>query len=130
MMAWIDLVAVLAVIQLIVFGILVGRARGKYGVVAPATTGHPIFERYYRVQMNTIEVLVVFLPALWLAAKYWSPKYAALLGAVYLVGRLIYLRAYVGDPKTRTLGFSMSMLPTLALVVAGLIGAVRALIAG
>ena len=130
MMAWIDLVAVLAVIQLIVFGILVGRARGKYGVAAPATTGHPIFERYYRVQMNTIEVLVVFLPALWLAAKYWSPKYAALLGAVYLVGRLIYLRAYVSDPKTRTLGFSMSMLPTLALVVAGLIGAVRALIAG
>ena len=129
-MAWIDLVAVLAVIQLIVFGILVGRARGKYGVAAPATTGHPIFERYYRVQMNTIEVLVVFLPALWLAAKYWSPKYAALLGAVYLVGRLIYLRAYVSDPKTRTLGFSMSMLPTLALVVAGLIGAVRALIAG
>ena len=129
-MAWVDLVALLAVIQLIVFGILVGRARGKYGVAAPATAGHPIFERYYRVQMNTIEVLVAFLPALWLAAKYWSPKYAAILGVVYLVGRLIYLRAYVGDPKTRALGFSMSMLPTLALVVAGLIGAVRALIAG
>ena len=129
-MAWVDLITLLAVIQLVVFGILVGRARGKYGVAAPATAGHPIFERYYRVQMNTIEVLVVFLPALWLAAKYWSPKYAAILGAVYLAGRLIYLRAYVGDPKTRTLGFSLSMLPTVALVVGGLIGAVRALIAG
>src|SRR5882757_3533889 len=59
-MAWVDTVGLLAVVQLFVFGVMVGRARGKYGVAAPATAGHPIFERYYRVQMNTVESLLVF----------------------------------------------------------------------
>jgi glutathione S-transferase len=126
-MIWVDIVGLLAVIQLLVFGVLVGRARGKYGVSAPATAGHPMFERYYRVQMNTVELLLVFLPGLWLAAKYWPPRYSAMLGAIYLVGRLIYLNGYVKDPKARGLGFSLSVLPTLALVIAALVGAIRAL---
>ena len=129
-MAWVDVVGLLAIVQLFVFGALVGRARGTYGVPAPATTGHPMFERYHRVQVNTVESLLVFLPALWLAAKYWSPKYAAILGVIYLVGRVVYLRAYVSDPKTRSLGFSMSMLPALVLVVAALVGAIRELLRG
>ena len=127
-MIWVDIVGLLAVVQLFVFGVLVGRARGKYGVAAPATTGHPVFERYYRVQMNTVESLLVFLPGLWLAAKYWSPRYAAVLGVVYLVGRVLYLNAYVSDPKKRSVGFSMSMLPALVLVVAALVGAIRTLL--
>ena len=125
-MIWVDIVALLAVVQLIVFGVLVGRARGMYGVAAPATTGHPIFERYYRVQMNTVECLLVLLPGLWLAAKYWSPKYAAILGAIYLVGRVLYLVSYVVDPKKRSLGFSLSMTPAMVLVIAALVGAIRA----
>lgn len=129
-MIWVDIVGLLAVVQLFVFGVLVGRARGKYGVAAPATSGHPIFERYYRVQMNTVESLLVFLPGLWLAAKYWSPEYSAILGLVYLVGRILYLNAYVNDPKSRALGFSMSMLPAMVLVVAALVGAIRALLRG
>ena len=129
-MAWVDVVGLLAIVQLFVFGALVGRARGTYGVPAPATTGHPMFERYHRVQVNTVESLLVFLPGLWLAAKYWSPKYAAILGVIYLVGRVVYLRAYVSDPKTRSLGFSLSMLPALVLVVAALIGAIRELLRG
>jgi glutathione S-transferase len=124
-MLWVDIVGLLAVIQLVVFGVLVGRARGTYGIAAPATTGHPVFERYYRVQMNTVETLLAFLPGLWLGAKYWSPAYAAALGVVYLIGRLVYLRAYVHDPKTRSVGFAMSMLPALVLVIAALIGALR-----
>jgi uncharacterized MAPEG superfamily protein len=72
----------------------------------------------------------VFLPALWIAAKYWPPAYVALVGAVYLVGRVVYLRAYVRDPRSRSLGFSLSMLPTLALVLAALVGAVRVLLKG
>ena len=127
-MIWVDIVGLLAVAQLFVFGVLVGRARGKYGVAAPATTGHPIFERYYRVQMNTVESLLVFLPGLWLAAKYWSPGYSAILGVVYLLGRVIYLNAYVNDPKRRALGFSLSMLPAMVLVVAALVGAMRQLV--
>lgn len=129
-MAWVDIIALLAILQLVVFGVLVGRARGRYGIAAPATSGHPVFERYFRVQMNTIETLLVFLPALWISAKYWPPGYVALVGAVYLVGRIVYLKAYVRDPKSRSLGFSLSMLPTLALVLAALVGAVRALLRG
>ena len=129
-MIWVDIVGLLAVIQLFVFGLLVGRARGKYGIAAPATTGHPVFERYYRVQLNTVEVLLMFLPGLWVSAKYWPPQYSALLGVVYLVGRFVYLDAYVKDPKKRSVGFSMSMLPTLVLVLAALVGASRALAKG
>ena len=129
-MIWVDIVGLLAVLQLFLFGVLVGRARGLYGVAAPATTGHPIFERYYRVQMNTVESLLVFLPGLWLAAKYWSPGYSALLGVLYLVGRFLYLNAYVNDPKKRSVGFSLTMLPALVLVVAALVGAIRALSKG
>ena len=129
-MVWVDIVGLLAVVQLIAFGTLVGRARGTYGVAAPATTGHPVFERYYRVQMNTVESLIVFLPALWLAARYWPPKYAALLGVVYLVGRVLYLFGYVSDPKKRGAGYGLSMTPVLVLVLAALIGAIRAALAG
>ena len=129
-MVWVDIVGMLAVVQLVVFGVLVGRARGQYGIAAPATTGHPVFERYYRVQMNTVETLIVFLPGLWLAAKYWSPGYAAGLGLVYLVGRVIYLKSYVAEPKKRSLGFSLSMMPALVLIVAGLVGAIRTLFRG
>lgn len=129
-MAWVDIVGLLALVQLMVFISLVGRARGLYGIEAPATIGHPVFERYNRVQMNTIECLVMFLPALWLAAKYWSPKYAAILGAVYLVGRVVYLISYVGDPKKRSAGYALSAGPIVALVVAALLGAVRLALQG
>jgi uncharacterized membrane protein YecN with MAPEG domain len=129
-MVWVDIVGTLAVLQLIVFGILVGRARGLYGVHAPAISGHPLFERYFRVQMNTLELLPALLVALWLGAKYWSPKWAAILGAVYLVGRVVYLLSYVKDPAKRSAGFSLSALPILILIAAILCGAVRALLAG
>lgn len=128
-MAWIDLVAVLALLQFVGFGVLVGGARGKYGVKAPAVSGHEMFERVYRVQMNTLEQLVVFLPALYLAAKYWPPALVAGVGAVYLVGRVIYWRSYVNDPKSRGLGFGLTALPTLALLGATLVGLVMALLA-
>jgi hypothetical protein len=129
-MVWIDIVGLLAAVQLVIFGVMVGWARGKYGVAAPATTGHPIFERYYRVQMNTVESLLVFLPGLWLAARYWSPRYAALLGVVYLVGRTIYYFSYVSDPARRSAGYSLSMGPAIALVTAALIGAAQAVLHG
>jgi glutathione S-transferase len=130
LMVWVDIVGLLAVVQLIVFAILVGRARGTYGVAAPATTGHPMFERYYRVQMNTVESLIVFLPGLWLAAKYWPPRYVAMVGGVYLIGRVLYLKGYVSDPKQRSAGYGLSMIPALILVLAALLGAIRELLRG
>jgi glutathione S-transferase len=110
-MAWIHLVALLALVQYLAFGALVGSARGKYGVQAPATTGNEVFERYYRVQMNTLELMVALLPALWIAGAYWDPRWAAAAGAVYLIGRMIYLRAYTRNPGSRALGFMLSLAP-------------------
>jgi uncharacterized membrane protein YecN with MAPEG domain len=121
---YVDIVAVIAVLQLIFFSVLVGSARGKYGVSAPAVVGHELFERAYRVQMNTLEVLVAFLPALFLAAKYWSQPAIAGIGAIYVLGRFIYWRAYMGAPKSRGLGFGLSVLPVLVLLLAALVGAV------
>ena len=121
-MNWLDLVTALAIAQYIWFGVLVGQARGRYGVNAPAVSGHDIFERYYRVQMNTLELLVPLLPGLYLAARYWSPLWVAAAGGVYIVGRFIYLRAYVSDPKTRSLGYALSALPVLGLLVAVVAG--------
>jgi uncharacterized MAPEG superfamily protein len=123
---WIDVVAALAVIQFLAFGIMVGAARNRFGVHAPATTGHPQFERMYRVQMNTLEQLVALLPALYLASHYWSPSLVAGGGVVYLVGRLVYLHAYLKDPSTRTLGFALSVFPILAMLAASLVGAAMA----
>ena len=126
-MAYVLLVIVLALLQFVVFGGLVGRARGKYGVQAPAVHGHEIFERYFRVHMNTLEQLVVFLPAIWLFAQFVSPQWAAGLGGVYLVGRTLYLLSYVKNPKSRGLGFALSSMPSLVMLVGVLIEAVRML---
>ena len=124
-MNFVDLIAVLAVIQLIFFGVLVGRARGAYGIKAPAVSGHEMFDQAYRVQMNTLELMVAFLPALFIASKYWPTAYVVGAGAVYLLGRLIYWRSYVAAPASRGLGFGLSMLPIIALLIGALVGIVR-----
>ena len=123
-MNYVYIVALLAVIQMIVFGILVGAARGKYGIAAPAMTGNEHFERAVRVHMNTLEQLICFLPALLIAAVYWPPVYVAAVGAVYLVGRVLFRQAYVADPAKRGLGFMLTFFPTTLLALAGLVGAV------
>ncbi len=123
----VDLVAILALLQFFAFALLVGRAREKYGVKAPAITGNEMFERAFRVQMNTLELLVLFLPALYLGAKYWSPLYVAVAGGVYIVGRIVYWRAYMTAPQTRTLGFVLSMGPCLVLLIAALVGVIRSI---
>lgn len=120
----IEIVTALALLQFLWFGVGVGQARARYGVKAPAVTGHEMFERAYRVQMNTLEVLLIFLPGLWLAARHWSPLLVAGLGVVYLIGRQLYQRAYLRDPASRSLGFLLSMGPAALLLGAGLVGAV------
>ena len=129
-MAWVELVTVLALLQFLYFGMLVGRARDRLGVKAPATTGNEIFERYLRVQMNTLELLVLFLPALWLATAHLAAPWLGVLGTIYLIGRFIYLRAYVAEPSKRSLGFGLSALPILVLLATDLVGAVARLIRG
>ena len=127
-MQLVALVILLALAEFVALAILVGRARGKYGVKAPATTGHEVFERWFRVHYNTMELLVVFVPSIWLFGIYVNPQLGAALGAVYLVGRVMYVRSYVRDPAARGGGFGLSMLPTLVLLVGAAIGAARELI--
>ena len=122
-MAWVTIVAMLALLEYFFFSIKVGQARGKYGVKAPATTGNEIFERYNRVHQNTMEQLVVFVPAMWLFATYVSANIAALLGLVFVVGRVLYMRGYVQDPSKRSLGFAVSAIPQLILLLGSVIGA-------
>jgi len=119
-------VIVLALLEYVVFGMLVGRARGRYGVKAPAVTGHEIFERYCRLPQNTLELLVVFVPAIWLFGTYVSPTWAALLGLVFVVARVLYLQGYVRDPAKREVGFGLSVLPVMVLLVGALWGSARA----
>jgi uncharacterized MAPEG superfamily protein len=127
-MAWVLIVIVLSLLQFFAFGFAVAAARGRFGVSAPATTGHPEFERYFRVQMNTLEQLIGFLPAIWLFAQFVDPHWAAGLGAVYLAGRLIYFLSYVKDPKSRGLGFALTTLPTFIMLAGVLYQAVMMLL--
>lgn len=121
-MKYVDIVALLAIMQFIYFGMVVAKARGTYKIKAPAVTGHEIFERTYRVQMNTLELLVLLLPLLYIAARYWPQVYVAGAGVVYIIGRFVYWRSYVNKPSTRSLGFGLSMLPIVALII-GVFGA-------
>jgi uncharacterized MAPEG superfamily protein len=119
-----------ALTLLFVIGALVARARGQYGVKAPATTGHPMFERHYRVQMNTLENAVIFLPALWLCAFSTGDRWAAALGAVWLVGRIWYGFAYVADPRRRSGGFGLATLAWAGLMVGSALAVGRAVLSG
>ena len=127
-MAPVAIIVVLALLQYIYFSLQVGKARGTYEVGAPAVSGHPIFERHYRVQMNTLEQLIVFIPAVFLFGYYGNAMVASALGAVYLVGRFLFASSYVADPAKRSLGFMLSFLPTVVLLVGGLVQAVRVLV--
>jgi glutathione S-transferase len=129
-MIWVDVVTLLALIEYFYFIFEVSRARTRYGVRAPATTGHDIFERYFRVQQNTVESLIMFLPSMWLAVRYWYPTYVAAIGALFVIGRLIYFFAYVREPKKRTLGMLLTTAPIVAFWIIAGFGIVRALIAG
>ena len=117
------LVMGLALLQYLYFGFAVGGARERYGVKAPAVAGNESFERYYRVQVNTLELIVVLIPALPLFGHYVSVRWAALLGLVYIIGRFVYFYAYIKDPAKRSIGFAISFLPLAALLLGGIIGA-------
>lgn len=127
-MAYVNIVTILAVLQFIVFGIKVGSARERFGVKAPAIAGNETFECYFRVQQNTLEQLVAFLPGIYLFSHYWNPFWAAGLGVVYLIGRELYSMGYVKAPAKRSTGFLVSGLPVVVLLVGALIGAIRAAI--
>lgn len=109
---------------------VVGRARGLYGIKAPATAGHPLFERAFRVQMNTLEATLMFLPALWLAASYGAPLWAGIAGLVWVLGRVWYAVGYLRDPAKREGGFIVSAVGLVGTLAIGALGLGRALLLG
>jgi len=117
------IVTILALAQFILFSIQVGSMRGKHGVKAPAVTGHPEFERMFRVQQNTMEQLVAFVPALWIFAYLVNPFWGAAMGLVFIVGRFLYRASYVKDPDSRGIGFTLTFLPTAVMLVWALVDA-------
>jgi len=121
-MPYVALVTLLLLMQYLVFIMLCGAARAKSGLKAPAVTGDENFERAYRVQMNTLEQLMITLPALWVSAMYFMPTVAAILGLVFFIGRTLYRGAYVRDPATRGLGMAIGFLANVGLLLTALWG--------
>jgi uncharacterized MAPEG superfamily protein len=124
-MVWVSAVILLAVLQYVVMGLFVGLARGWYGVAAPATTGHPKFERWFRVQQNSLEMLMAFIPAMWLYGWWVSQTWAVGIGLVFIAARVLYSIQYISEPRSRHIGAGLSFIAVIALIVGGIIGCVR-----
>lgn len=119
---------VLALLEYMVMGGLVGFARGKYKIAAPAMTGHPDFERTNRVHVNTLENLIIFIPSVWIFGTYVSARWAAVLGFLFVVARVVYAVGYLRAAEKRGVGASVTGLVEIVLVVGCLAGLARALI--
>ncbi len=130
MSPWIVLVTVAALLLYSYMGIQVGAARQKHGVKAPAITGNPDFERVFRVQMNTLEWLPIFLAALWMSAAYWDARIVAAVGLVWIIGRVMYMQGYTKAADQRSTGFMVQGLAALLLIIGALVGALMALVTG
>lgn len=127
--AWPALVTLLTVLLLLYTMFMVGGARRRYGIKAPATTGHPDFERVFRAQMNTLEATVMFLPCLWLAAVHWNPYWAGYVGLAWVAARFWYAIGYAQAAEKRSAGFGIAFLANLVLLGAAAWGLLAPLFA-
>jgi len=127
---WPALVTLAALTLCFATAAIVGKARVRYRVAAPATTGHEMFERAFRVQMNTLENVVIFLPALWLCALFFGPLTATVLGGMWVIGRVWYATAYLREPKSRGSGFVLAFAAWGGLMITASWGVLRGLLGG
>lgn len=115
-----SLITVLTLLLYFILVINVGRARAKYKINPPAMSGDPSFERAVRVHENTLEQLIYFLPLLWLFSYYVNPIHGAILGAIWLLGRVLYAWGYYQAAEKRILGFAISNLAGAFLLIGSL----------
>ncbi len=120
-------VTILAILLYTFMSIRVGQMRTKHSITAPATSGHPEFERAFRIHYNTLESIAVFIALLWLATIYFHtlPWLPALVGLIWVIGRVLYMTGYMNDPSKRGTGFGIAMLSQLVLLVIAVIGIVQ-----
>lgn len=115
-------VTVITLIVFLIITINVGRARVKYKVPVPQTAGDPDFERVFRVQQNTLEQLILFLPSLWLFSLFVSPTWGAGIGGAWVIGRILYAWGYYQEAQKRRLGFAINILSLIVLLLGSLVG--------
>ncbi|MBN9590263.1 MAG: hypothetical protein BGN85_05870 [Alphaproteobacteria bacterium 64-11] len=115
-------VTVLAALICLGTAMLVARTRNRHGIAPPAMTGCPEVERALRVQGNTVEQALIFLPLLWMAALYFQGWIPGIIGVIWCVGRILYAAGYMAEPKKREVGFAISAFSTLALAILAIIG--------
>jgi glutathione S-transferase len=130
MLRYTALVTLLAVLFYFYTSARVSRARPKFGVSAPAISGHPEFDRIFRVHMNTLEWMVIFLPVLWLFAIYVIDIGAAVLGLVWIAGRILYLISYTQAAASRGPGFAVQGAVCGVLLIGAAIGIVSTFVHG
>ena len=124
------IVTCLAVAFYFFTSVQVARARAAFGIKVPAISGHPDFERIFRVQMNTLEWMPIFLPSLWLFAIYISDAIAAALGVIWIIGRILYFVGYRKAAEKRGPGFGVQALATIVLWAGALAAPVWRLVHG
>ncbi len=120
-------VTILAILLYTLMMVRVGQMRGKHSVKAPAMSGHPEFDRAFRIHYNTLEALPVFFALLWLATIYFHmlPWLPALVGLIWVIGRFLYMNGYMADPAKRSTGFSIATLCQLVLLILAIVGIVQ-----
>lgn len=119
---WPSLITVVSLFIYFVVIINVGRARAQYKIMPPQMTGEPNFERVLRVQQNTVEQIILFLPSLWLFSLFISPLWGAGIGTVWVVGRILFAWGYYQAAEKRILGFGISYLASIILLIGALVG--------
>ena len=124
-MSYVYLTTLLILLEYLFIGYFVSRARARYKVKAPAVTGHETFERWFRVQQNTIEQLIVVLPCMWIFGLTLNPLWAAALGAAFVVARIFYANGYIKTGGGRHYGFMAGLYATIALLTGAVIGTLK-----
>ncbi len=120
-----SLIVLLALLQYVWFTVRVGSTRGKFNVEAPACKGDETWERSFRVQQNTMEQLIMLIPASFAFAYYTSSTWVLLPGAVFIIGRFLYSSSYMNDPKTRAPGMIMTLAANATLIIGALVGLIQ-----